>query len=91
MRLYGQKGEAADPDRLARLKANLHIQDTGSGEKAYIKTQLSQAWQALRKVQKGSAEKRASHVDILAQHYADERYTTKDIEITKIQRSEKSR
>ena len=79
MRLYGQKGEAADPDRLDRLKATLHIHDTGSGERVYIKAQLSQAWQALRKVQKGSAERRASHMDTLAQHYAAARHTTKAI------------
>ena len=81
--MYGIHGGVADLDRISRLKADLQIQDTGVGDKVYIKRQLSKAWQELTKVQKGSVAKRDSHMDTLVQHYTNERHITKAIEISK--------
>ena len=65
----------------------MKIEVTVSGEKAYIRTQIPTAWKELQKVQKGSKQRRESHMEILADYYTIERKTTTSIEILKIKLS----
>ena len=71
--------------RPVKMKQELNIDDTGSRDKKYIKTQISKVWIELRKVQKRSNEKRNSHLDRLVERYDPERQTTKSLKIQKIQ------
>ena len=71
--------------RPVKMKQELNIDDTGSRDKKYIKTQITKVWIELRKVQKRSNEKRNSHVDRLVERYDPERQRTKSLKIQKIQ------
>ena len=57
----------------------------------YINVQLTLSWKELRRVQKSSKDRREEHWIKLAEHYAAQRETTKEIEIKKIQSCKKVR
>ena len=73
------------------LKGELNIKDNGMEDKTYVTEQLSLVLKALRKVQRQSKDKREAHLEELAEYFASNRQTTKQIEINKIKQSEKIR
>ena len=62
--------------------------DTGSECKQYIEKKFEWAWKALWLVQRNSKDRRESHMQVLAEHYAERRDTTRAIEIKKMKQYE---
>ena len=77
-----------DSHRLQRLQHELEIMDTGGNDKLYIKSNLTQVWQALRKVQQHTKQKRNKHLDVLAERFAHQQNTKREKELKKIIQAE---
>ena len=86
MIIYGQKGEVEDTVMMNKMRKYMTIGDTCSRDRGYIKKKLANTWKYLRKVQKGLKVWREYHMEKLAENYAEERLTTKSIEVSKMQR-----
>ena len=91
LRLNLRRADIHDSQRLQRFQHELAIMDTGVNDKLYIQNNLSQAWQALRKVQQQAKQKRNKHLDVLAEHLAHHRNTKREQELKKIIPAETNR
>ena len=76
LRLQLHRSNIYTSDRLKRLARKLSVEDTGANFLQYVEIQLRCDWQALRKVQTSAAEHKASHIEVLAEHFAGKRDTT---------------
>ena len=88
IRLSNSKAHIALSNRVLKLEKELEIVDTGSECKQYIEKKFEWAWKALWLVQRNSKDRRESHMQVLAEHYAERRDTPRAIEIKKIKKYE---
>ena len=88
IRLSNSKAHIALSNRVLKLEKELEIVDTGSECKQYIEKKFEWAWKALWLVQRNSKDRRESHMQVLAEHYAERRDTTRAIEIKKMKQYE---
>ena len=84
IRLSNSRANVVQSPRALNLKRELRIEDTDSDCNKYILGQLKGTWKELRMVQRNSKERRESHLQDLAEHYANRRNTTKTTEVNKI-------
>ena len=78
------------PQRLLHLQSTLNPNNTGGNHTRYIRGSLSEAWKTLCKAQKGAKQRRGTHMEVLVDHYAKQRYSTREQEIKKITQSERT-
>ena len=88
IRLSNSKAHIALSNRVLKLKKELQIMDTCSECKQYIKKTLEGVWKALWLVQRNLKDRRESHMQVLAERYAERRDTTRAIEIKKMKQYE---
>ena len=75
--------------RLQRLHIQLQIETSGQLDSDLIIQHLETAWKNLRQVQRHAAVHRDTHMAKLAEHYAEKRETTKQVELDKMYHIEK--
>ena len=91
LRLNLIRSKTYTSDRLKRLYKSITMEDEGSVQIIYVQLQLKKAWAGLRQIQRQSIKIRESHMEKLADHFAEKRNTTRAIEVKKISTSERTR
>jgi len=91
LRLNLIRSKTYTSDRLLRLSKYITMEDEGSVQITYVQLQLKKAWAGLRQIQRQSIKIRESHMEKLADHFAEKRNTTRAIEVKKISTSERTR
>ena len=66
-----------NPERIKMLKDKLNITDEVPKKKSAVIRKLKDSWKEIRKIQKGAAQHREKHLELLADFYAQQRNTTK--------------